>query len=412
MTKGHVVGLLIAAGCILQGTYIFARDVLPLSPMLAVLSAALMMLSLSAFLKEVGRSTVIFGLGLTFLVYVLALSIHFRGLGLFGFILTPITLILFYLLLCGIRHRAACLMPLAANTHLVVGLVALVQVPAAALWLRDNGWALGLGWNSFRYGFRDGVNLVNLTGANLALVFCAGYAFARLAPFPAVRRAIALAASLGLLAPVMATQSRGAILMCVVMVLLVEIRLITSKRSFRDLTGTFAVLLVAALGLVYLIAAYWDSLLGSLIGGLGTRLTETITQGDALRSNAFRAALQVDNPLFGTFRPGGEVSFGARDNAFSNYLLSYGLIGFALGSVFYFGAIWSMGRSLGRSRWFAPLIVLPLLPRSLGEGNYITTSSVFCVLFLIVVVIAVTPGSRRAETPGAWSGASLAQRTA
>jgi hypothetical protein len=385
------IPLLLAA--LLQAIYLQISGFLPTTAVMACATLMLAGFGIKSVISRMQQMRLDAILALSMCGYTFFVSTFYVGESIFDFLIPPLGLILFYVIMSAISaypNSGVAATRLSPYLVLIVGMVHLVSLLGRGS-LQEG---IPVGSSALRYGHQDGINLINITGSNVALIALTGYVFARFMKGNVLSRVAALIGSAMLVLPVLASQSRAAALLLIAGVLAAEGMNATaafrSASARRRLISLFALVGLSILAYTYKLGEPITPLLNSL----AERFNNGIASGDPIRAEALNMSIGSGFSFLGAFREGSTLSSGARDNTVSNFILSYGLIGFVIATLLFFVSVWSFGRSLGLSRWYAVLGVTPLLVRSLGEGTYVATSSLFCIA-LYLSVLAVSLRSRR-----------------
>jgi hypothetical protein len=371
-----------------QATYIHLSAVLPVSYIIAASAIFIGAFGIKPFLIAVQAARAEAFVCIILVAYVLLLATFYRGFAIVSFALPALSIGLFYTSLNGLGSSPRSLKQIGAATPYVIVLAGTIHL-IAVLNRGSLTQKVKVGDTSLRYGYVDGVNLINLTGSNAALLALAGYAFARFAKARPISRLIALAGTVMLVAPVAASLSRAAALMFAVGVVAMEAaNALAAYRSVTARKRMIAALAGAAiLGFLYMFASKGG--LAPVLGAVADRFEVGLSGGDAIRAKALQLSLGEYLSLFGTLREGSATSTGARDNTIANFLLSYGVIGFIIASTLLVLAVHRFGRQVGAAPAYAVVGLTPILLRSVGEGTYVPTSSLFCALLYLAVLAAV-----------------------
>lgn len=241
-----------------------------------------------------------------------------------------------------------------------------------------------IGEANSRYGFIDGRNHINVTGANLALQCLAlqililtirGYRLIRIILFIGV---------IGGSIAIMATGSRSALLMML-------------GGSFVTFAGyakgfgmvrSFALAAIAGVLVVILYSnvAYLPQLFQMAFDRIATVINVGLWDSDL--SISYRTGIMVEafnqqsGIIFGSGLEASRLIGSSPDNFFTAAIYSYGLIGFL--ALTCLGVILLGNCTLGG--WGVLTLALPMFIRSMAEGMFLERSTIFSFVLLAVII--------------------------
>lgn len=247
---------------------------------------------------------------------------------------------------------------------------------------------IGTGRSTSRYGFfvegaswgTSRFNVVNTTAFNLSLVATSAYIYGRCRSKQIILSGAMIALAISTIPIILATGTRSALFLTIAILILVEVRLLGSRR----------VLLLAFGGL--LLAALWE-LPNVSESALGVYVAERWgglfgNSGESGRALSLSFALQSEwQFLFGHAATPVQILNDASDNFPAFMIISFGVAGLAL-VILTFVTFFKYATTKSKIDFYGcVLLALPLVIRSLNEDTFLPRTGIFPYLMFCAVVI-------------------------